>query len=58
MVGVADFDKVISVIIISYREFSFIYETLDSIFKQDYPSIQIVVTDDCSPVFPEKEIRD
>lgn len=51
-------DKTISVIIITYKEFSYLYETLDSIFIQDYPSIEIVLTDDCSPDFPENEIRE
>ena len=51
-------EQTVSVVVITYKEFSYLYETLDSIFFQDYPSIEIVLTDDCSPSFPEAEIRE
>ncbi|MDO4846078.1 MAG: glycosyltransferase family 2 protein [Oscillospiraceae bacterium] len=50
-------EKTISAVVITYKEFSYIYETLDSIFAQDYPAIEIVVTDDGSPEFPEEKLR-
>ena len=46
--------ELISVVVITYREFSYIYETIDSILQQDYPNIEIVITDDASLDFPEK----
>lgn len=39
----------ISFIILTYRNFDGIYDTLDSIFKQDYPMIEIIISDDASP---------
>ena len=50
-------EKTISAVVITYKEFSYVYETLDSIFAQDYPAIEIVLTDDGSPNFPEEELR-
>lgn len=39
----------ISLIVLTYRFFSGIYNTLDSIFEQDYPSIELIISDDGSP---------
>ena len=39
----------ISFIILTYRNFDGIYDTLDSVFKQDYPMIEIIISDDASP---------
>ena len=39
----------ISFVILTYKNFSGIYDTLDSLFMQDYPDIEIVISDDCSP---------
>lgn len=39
----------ISFIILTYRNFDGIYDTLDSLFAQDYPEIEIVISDDGSP---------
>ena len=50
-------DNLLSVVIITYKQFQYIYETIDSILKQDYPAIEIVVADDGSPNFPDCEIR-
>ena len=51
-------EKTISVVLITYKEFSYVFETLDSIFMQDYPAIEIVLADDGSPAFPEEELRE
>lgn len=50
-------NSTISVVIVTYKVFSYIYDTLDSIFAQDYPSIEIILSDDCSPLFPGQEIE-
>lgn len=47
-------NKLISVIILSYRNVEGIYETLDSIFPQTYPEIEIVLSDDASDNFAEQ----
>lgn len=46
----------ISVILITYNNFKYINDTLDSIFIQDYPSIEIIIADDGSKDFPENDI--
>ncbi len=49
--------KKISVVIPCYNNFGYIYETLESVLYQDYPSVEIVVTDDGSIAFPDFDIR-
>lgn len=41
----------ISVLVASFNNQDLIYETLESIFNQTYPNVEIVVGDDCSRVF-------
>jgi len=38
----------VSVVIPTYNQVSFVKETIDSVLAQDYPSLQIIVTDDGS----------
>lgn len=38
----------VSVIVITYNSASTVIETLDSIKNQDYPGIELIITDDCS----------
>ncbi|MDD3415400.1 MAG: glycosyltransferase [Lachnospiraceae bacterium] len=45
--------ELVSVIILSYINFDGIYFTLDSIFNQTYPDIEIVISDDGSPNYAE-----
>ena len=47
--------KLISILILSYRNLDGIYETADSIFAQDYPDLELVLSDDASPDFAEKQ---
>ena len=41
--------KLVSVVVLAYRSADTIIETLESIKKQTYPKIELIVTDDCSP---------
>ena len=47
--------KLASVMIVSYRNLHGVYSTLDSIFRQDYPEIELVFADDASPDYHEKQ---
>lgn len=41
--------KLVSVVVMAYRSADTIVETLESIKRQTYPAIELIVTDDCSP---------
>ena len=41
--------KLVSVVVLAYRSADTIIETLESIKKQTYPKIELIVTDDGSP---------
>lgn len=41
-------DKLVSVIVSSFNSSEFIIETLESIFKQTWKEIELIITDDCS----------
>lgn len=47
--------KAVSVMILSYRNLEGIAETADSVFCQDYPEIELIISDDGSPDFAEKQ---
>lgn len=49
--------KLVSVIICSYRKFQYIYQAIDSVLYQSYGAIELLISDDGSDHFPEKEIR-
>lgn len=38
----------ISAVVVHYNNGEYLYETLDSILRQDYPNIELLITDDCS----------
>ncbi len=48
---------VVSVILITYKKFDRIYESLDSIFAQTYPCIELILQDDASPNFEKYRER-
>lgn len=47
----------VTVITLSYNNFSHIRETIESVLEQDYDRIEYLFFDDCSKDFPEEEIR-
>ena len=48
----------ISVLLATYRQEPYIYQAIDSVLKQNYEKIQLIVADDCSEYFNEETIRD
>ncbi|WP_312103011.1 glycosyltransferase [Pygmaiobacter massiliensis] len=44
--------------ILSYNNYCYITETLDSLFKQDYPNIELLISNDGSEDFDEQELID
>lgn len=38
----------VSIIVVTYNSSRYVQETLDSIYRQSYPSIDLIVSDDCS----------
>lgn len=42
------FNKQVSFILISYNQKKFICDAVNSAFSQDYPSLEIIISDDCS----------
>jgi len=47
----------ISIILISYNNFKYIFEALDSIFRQTYGNIQLIISDDASKDFNLKKLN-
>ena len=50
-------DKVLSIVVLSYKNGGMLLETIDSILNQDYPSIEIVICDDASPDFDSSRLK-
>ncbi len=48
--------ELFSVIVLCYRKFEFVYEAIDSVLKQKYSNIELIVSDDGSDEFPEEKI--
>jgi len=51
-------NPLVSVIILSYNNFSYIYEALRSLLEQDYSNIELIISDDGSKDFNKSEIED
>ena len=47
--------KLLSVLLLSYNHLDDVYVTLDSVFRQDYPEIELVLSDDASTQYAEKQ---
>ena len=39
----------ITIVVVTYRSSKYVIETLDAIYNQTYPSIHLIISDDCSP---------
>lgn len=46
----------VSIITLTYKNFSKIRETISSVLIQDYSNVEYIISDDGSPEFPEQEI--
>ena len=49
--------KLLSILLLSYNNLDRVYGTLDSIFRQDYPAIELILSDDASADFAEQKPR-
>ena len=50
-------NPLISVLILSYKNYQYIYDALDSVLHQDYPNIEIVISNDGSDDFNQTKIN-
>lgn len=48
----------VTVYILTYKKFDSIFDSLASVFSQDYPNIELILSDDGSPNFPQLKIED
>lgn len=51
-------DSVFSVVVLHYSQSDIWKETIQSILSQDYPSIELIFSDDCSPGFDSKAVEE
>lgn len=47
----------VSIITLTYKNFAFIYETIESVLSQNYSNIEYIISDDGSKNFPENDIE-
>lgn len=50
--------KLVSVLVLTYQDFSGLFKTLETILEQEYPLIEVIISDDCSDRFPDEEIAE
>ena len=49
--------KLLSILLLSYNNLDRVYGTLDSIFRQDYPCLELVLADDASADYAAAQPR-
>ena len=49
--------KLLSILLLSYNNLDRVYGTLDSIFRQDYPALELILSDDASVDFTAQQPR-
>lgn len=47
-----------TILLLNYNNYDYLFEAIDSVIKQDYPNIELIIVDDCSSVFYEEKIDD
>ena len=50
--------KLYTIVLTHYNQMEYIEEALDSVFIQNYPNIELLITDDASKNFDEKKITE
>ena len=50
--------ELLSVIVLAYKQGELIFETLDSIFCQDYPEIELIIAEDGDPDFDKFSVEE
>ena len=51
-------NQLFSVVILCYRHFEYLYAAIDSVINQNYPRIELIISDDGSDNFPRQEVED
>lgn len=51
-------NSLVSFSITSYNNYKYIFEAVDSVLEQDYPRIQLIISNDGAQDFKEQELRD
>lgn len=51
-------NRVVTCIMTVYKKYKYIYRAIDSILRQSYPEIELIICDDCSGDFPKQKIID
>src|SRR5471030_2795722 len=52
-----DNSNLVSILVLSYNNLQYIKECLNSILEQNYPYIEVIISDDFSSNFPKDEIE-
>ena len=55
--GKAPVFPLFSLLVVCYKNTELLYGMLDTIFEQDYPRIELIVSDDCSDDFDVEQVR-
>ncbi len=50
-------DELVTICILVYRNYQYIYTALESVFFQDYSNIELIISDDGSDNFPIQEVE-
>ena len=57
IIYIKDFVKMKATVVVStYRNFNYIYKTIESVLMQNFDNLQLIITDDGSENFPKEEI--
>lgn len=50
-------EELVSIIVMTYKKFDYLKENIESICKQKYSNIEVIISDDGSPNFEKREIE-